>query len=203
MDITITGHASTSLAPGLAEVHLSVEASGRDRTDVLTDVQRRVGVLLADLEALPKETLERFVTDGVSTWTARGDRRVTHHASCAVRARFVDFSRMAELTSAWAQQGVEVGHVAWRLTPAQREEALAGLVAEALDAAHAKARLIAQHLGVESLSVERVTDSSGEHFAPAKLRAMAFAGGAEAAPVDARPDDIELTTELTVVFTAR
>lgn len=202
MDITITGQASTTVAPGLAEVTLSVLGDGRDRAGVLADVERRAGSLLTALESLPADVLERVTTDGVTTWSSRRDRRTTHHASCVVTARFLDFSRMADLLSQWAAEGVEVGHIGWRLTRQQRDEAQAGLVAEALDAATAKAQRIAEHLGAGSLTVQRVSDSSQEGFAPATMRAMSFAGQAESAPVEARPEEIEINTELTVVFQA-
>lgn len=209
MEITITGGANALVAPELGRLHLNVSFSGRDMSKVLRDTQSRANALIAELEALPSETLDDFVVGSVTSYSnrppnTRGRGQTTHHANCRITAVFKDFSALSQASSEWAElEGVNVGHTTWRLTDATRDATLASLLGEALDAARTKAQLIADHLGHARIEVVKVSDHSPEpraeavFAAPAMLRASA---AADAPPVEARPEDIRLETSLTVLF---
>lgn len=202
MEITITGEARTTVAPEMATVTLRIESEHRDQVRARRDVESLTGALIAELEAMPREELAHFHTDGLRTWSFKrdGDRNATHTAACTVDATFVDFAKMSEHTSRWAGKGIEIGYTQWKLTDEQRRANLHGLVAEALDAARTKAEAIAGHLGAGVVTVEKVTDQSME--APMARMAFGAAFKQDAGPIEARPEDIELSTSLTVLFRA-
>lgn len=207
MEITITGEANTLVAPELARLHLNVSFSDRDKARALQSTQSRANGIVAELEALPCEILDDFVVGGVTTyshrpWDGKSRRPTTHVASCAITAIFKDFSALAEASAAWGElEGVDVGHTSWQLTDATREQALAALIGEALDAARTKALLIAGHLGDADVEVVKVSDRSVDS-PPVERAFFAAAEGVRgaAAPVEARPEDIRLQTSLTVLF---
>lgn len=205
MEITITGAASTTVAPERGRLHLSISFRGRDKSRVLHDTQSRANALIAEIRALP--ALEDFVVSGVTSyshrpWDGKSRRPTEHVATCHVTAIFRDFSAIAENAAAWGEiDGVDIGHTSWHLTDATRDAVRAGLVGEALDSATAKALLIAGHLGYTSVDAVRVSDQSVDAQPEARFFA---ATGARAEPVvEPRPEDIRLETSLTVVFEAR
>lgn len=198
MDITISGSARTALPPELGVVHLEALQEGPDRAVVIRQVQEDAAGLVAELESLGDE-LEDFHVDALATWSQRADddAPVIHTARIAVRATFRDASALAERTTAWAAGGIQVAHTSWRLTDETRRRALDGLVGEALDDARDRARRIADHLGAGELDVVHVTDT----VAPMPMgRAMYAMANSAVTP---RPEDIDLATELTVVFRTR
>ncbi|WP_297741069.1 SIMPL domain-containing protein [uncultured Tessaracoccus sp.] len=202
MEITITGRAERSYTPQLAALYLSVEGEGLDAARVVADVQQRAGSLIQQLDELPSSVLERFHTDGVSSWSANDSEKVVYRASCALRATFRDTAEMARLSAAWAAGGVHVGYISWRLTPEQRDDAEQSLIADALAEARTKAERIAKELGAKRCVVEWVRDGSlpgADGFSP---RQMAFASVGATEPVEARPEDVEVSVELTVGFRA-
>lgn len=210
MEIAITGQADKRVKPELATVYLSVSAKGRDRQRVLDDARRRTNQLIKDLEGIPDDVLDRFSTDGVRTysyrpWDGKLRKPTVHTADASVRATFKDFSAMAEYTSRWADAEFEVGRTLWDLTDETREKVMQELMAEVLDSARTKAEHIARHLGFGSVSPVRVTDQRGDTRAPvpaaAPMSFMSRSAGGEA-PVEARPEDIELSSSLIVVFEA-
>lgn len=202
MEITITGRAERSYTPQLAVLHLSVEGEGRDAASVVADVQQRAGALIQQLDELPATVLDQFHTDGVSTWSTNDAKRTLHRASCSIRATFRDTTEMARLSAHWAAHGVSIGHVSWRLTPQQREEAERSLIADALKEARAKAERIANELGATQCVVEWVRDGSLPSPEGFSTRQMAFSGAPASEPIEACPEDVEVSVELTVGFRA-
>ena len=202
MEITITGRAERSYTPQLAVLHLSVEGEGRDAARVVADVQQRAGTLIQQLDELPASVLEHFHTDGVSSWSVSDAKRVAHRASCAIQATFRDTAEMARLSADWAAGGVHVGYISWRLTPEQRDEAEQSLVADALAEARTKAERIAKELGATRCVVEWVRDGSLPSAEGFSTRQVAFSGARASEPVEARPEDVEVSVELTVGFRA-
>ena len=90
----------------------------------------------------------------------------------------------------------------WRLTPEQRDEAEQTLIADALAEARTKAERIAKELGATRCVVEWVRDGSLPSAEGFSTRQVAFSGVSASEPVEARPEDVEVSVELTVGFRA-
>ena len=215
MQITVVGSHSWSLAPERGTVHLHVDIEGDDRAATSRAAAEVVDALGRDVHRLRQGhdapltwySVGPLVTRSWRPWGPDGQPLPPRYgASADLRAKFRDFSALAEVTGGWAErEGVQLTHVEWALTEATRTASEAAALTRAVEQARARALALAQAAGYATVEVEEVADP-GLLVAPPPVggpvplagsmaRAVAFkaedaGGGGGLAPEDVRGEAV-------------
>ena len=212
MRITVVGSHAWSIAPERGTVHLLVDLEGDDRAATSRSAAEVVDALGRDLHRLRQGSdapltwysVGPLVTRSWRPWGPDGQPMAPRFgASANLKAKFRDFTAMAEATTRWAEHdGVQVTHVEWALTDATRTTTEAAALTRAVEEARARALAIAQAAGWSDVELEEVADPGllvappGVGPAPmaaGALRSMAFkdeSAGGGVAPEDVRGEAV-------------
>lgn len=189
--ITARGQAESRIAPEIATIHVTVEFSGLDRTEVMQQTSGLGKIIREEVEHLVDDgTLSEWSSDQLTVsssrpWNNEGKQLPpTHTASLAFRVAFVDLSRLSGWISTIAERdGVRIGGITWDVTPETRKrverETVGRAVANAVERASAYAAAVGRRAvtPVQIADVGLLQDSSMEPVAPLMARsATAYSG---------------------------
>jgi uncharacterized protein len=216
--ITVRGEHEVRLAPEQGIVHLTFRAEGRDRAPVVEQVSTIAAPLLDDLRNRQEAgSIDEWSSQRVAVWSDRpwnADGRqlpLVHHASIDVTAAFSDFAALSWWVSEIADRdGVQVGWVDWRLTPATRAAREQEVAAHAVQVAVARATAYAQAIGRTEVTPTEIADlglltraEAAPAPAPKMMRSMAAMDAAGSAPaMQFQPENITLSAAVEARFRA-
>ena len=215
LEIAVRGRARGRYPAERATVNLTANFEGPDRTEVY---RRAVGVqepLAADLTALQDSgAVTRWASPQLRVlsyrpYVAKGKRPLLYQAAISFDAEFIDFEQLSAFLDRWADRdGVDVGGTSWDVTEANRRSYQAGLQAEAVADATARAQAFAAAAGRGAVTAVQLADpgmlgDSEPGPRPMMARMAMAAPMAAAAPaLELRPDDIELDVTVDARFIA-
>ncbi|WP_298038083.1 SIMPL domain-containing protein [uncultured Microbacterium sp.] len=213
--ITVRGDNEIRVSPERATIHLTVSSDGHDRAAVVTEALRRAEPLRAGLEQrVEAETLVEWSSNRLSVrgdrpWNNEGKRLATvYRASVDFTATFAEASELSLWVSEMSgEDGLEIGHVSWALTPHTRARIEQEVAAAAVGVAVARAEAYATALGLTSVVPQEIADvgmiSAPRAVQPGlQVRAAAFAVGESAPAMSYEPDDIVVSATVEARFTA-
>jgi uncharacterized protein len=217
--ITVRGEHETRLPPEQGIVHLTLRAEGRDRAPVVEQVSVLAAPLIDDLRSRREAgSIDDWSSQRVAVWSDRpwnADGKqlpLVHHASIDVTATFSDFGTLSWWVSEMAdREGVQIGWIDWRLTPATRAAREQEVAAQAVQIAVARATAYARAIARTSVTPTEIADlgllsrgdATAAPTAPKMLRSMAAMDAAGSAPaMQFQPEDITLTAAVEARFTA-
>lgn len=158
--VTVRGEASIEVESDLVDVHLSVQARGNDRTQVLRQLEGRA-TQLGRLVDRFESAIERRSTDGFSVHPefggSRGEKPKGYSGSMAMQLTLTDFDVLSDLVV--GVNSIElctVGSPYWHLRrdhPAYREARLA-----AISDGMRRARDYAAAFGAEIVGLHTISD---------------------------------------------
>lgn len=132
--VTVRGEASVEVESDLVDLHLSVQARGADRTEVLHQLELRAGELSRLVDRF-ESAIERRSTDGFSVHPefsgSRGQKLTGYSGSLSMQLTMNDFAVLSDLViGVNAIELCTVGSPYWHLRrdhPAYREARLAAI----------------------------------------------------------------------------
>lgn len=213
--IAVHGTASHRVGPEFARVVVDAAATGEDRGDVVHRVVSQHERLVQEATAFEATgAVESWHTSGLTTgiaWDWRtvdgtNERVRKFRADAEIAVTFRDVPALQTwLVDVAQRDDVEVREVRWELTESSRTAALSLLRAAAVTDAVTRAVDLADAAGLGAPRLVAVYepglrpgDGQGGGPSPMFARAMAADGGGPG--LDLRPQDIELTAEVTADF---
>lgn len=216
--ITVTGHATRGYAPNRCAVHLRVACDGPTREaasdPALAAVELLVELITA-LEQQPDGPLRRWQLDQVQHSRSRPysqDGSVQpwlYQSSASLVVTFRGLDAVAQFVDDAAEiEGVEVGHLDWRLTRKVEATALARVRKLAIDDAAAKAKASAKSLGRSKIEPLALADPGMLGVAanapqPIGRARMMMASDASGSVPSLRPEALSITVDVDARFEAR
>ncbi len=217
--ITVQGSFTAWYPAERATARLTVSFDGAEREAVLASATRSVQTVTDSITALHDPDagpVTWFSSDRIRVWAERpwnneGKQLApVHHAAIGVTAKFRDFDALADWLSEVANvPGVQVEGVEWALTDSQRTSVTSEVRSRAVKDAADKARVFAQAIGLAQVTAVAIADPGmlgvqgiGPSPAPMMMRAAAFKGGGDAAPLAFTPEDIEVSASVDARFEA-
>lgn len=214
--ITVRGESETLVRPERATAHVTVTADGPERGAVVDRVSAIAQPLRADLDArqvagaVDDWTSQRVAVWSDRPWNSEGRQLdLVHHASVELTATFGDVVQLSDwVDSLVTTDGVQVGGVAWDLSPETRARVEREVATRAVAVAVERATAYAQAIGRESVTPVEIADvglldDGARPEAAPRMFARAMAMDAGAAPaVEFRPDDIRVTAAVEARFRA-
>lgn len=164
--ITVRGENEARVAPEHAVVRVSVTVDGRVRTEVMARAHALSEPLRDELAShqTAGHVLE-WSSQRMSVWTDRpwsSDGTMldpVHHATLEMSATFTDFGALSEwLGDVAEREGLQVGSVEWRLSPATRVRTERDVATAAVGVAVERATAYASALGLSSVTPVEVAD---------------------------------------------
>ncbi|WP_370616612.1 SIMPL domain-containing protein [Mumia sp. Pv 4-285] len=215
--ITVAGRATQHIPAERGTLRLSVSFSAARREDVVTAAERAHGTLVAGAkDQVAGGAATWWGSDQVSAWTfdewikpSAQEEQVKvrrFRASAGVRVKFRDFGALSRWASKVALiDGVSVGGVDWALTDVRRDAAVAQVRASAARDAVARAQAYADALGLGAVRLAALYEEGLRPHIAAGGGGVGVAMRAAAAPsggggMELRPDDIEVSCEVTADF---
>ncbi len=218
--ITVQGSARSELAPEQALLRFTISADGPDRAPVLaaaTGALDEISAIIASKHG-GEGSVSRWSVDRVSVtshrpWTNDGTPApLVHQASASGRATISSIDDVSELIDALAaRELVAIDSLEWSLTDARLELEQRDVRARAVAAARAKAEVLAEAVGLTSvtplaLADPGMLDGSGGGAAPMPHleRAMAISAAPHGdAGFSLRPEPIVIEVTVDARFSAR
>lgn len=212
--ITVRGESKARVAPERARVHVTARTDGSDRAKVLDVLGAIANPVRSTLESrkdagsIAEWTSARMSVHAERPWNNEGKRLApVYHASIDFTATFEDFSELSLwITEISGNEGVEVGHVDWHLTPETQNSLEQEVATEAIHVAVRRAEAYAAALGRNNVTPISIADQgllhAKESAAPMMMRAMAadsFGGGAE---MSYQPGEIVVSATVEAQFSA-
>ena len=205
MDITVIGTSEYALPPERGTVDLHLLAEDSDPRRAATRVQTETARIDAELRGLAQAenapvtwfSVAPLTTSSWQPTTQKGtlgERR--YRASATIRAKFANFTVLAERVAAWgASEVTNVQHVRWTLTDATRLRIEASALGEAVEDARQRAAAIAQACGLDSVQIVEVADpgllSVGSGSVSGPVTALgAMARGKAPETTELTPEDV-------------
>lgn len=189
--ITVTGFGSAVGAPDIAHMTLGVDSSDPDITVALNDNNQRIDAVKAALldngvaaEDIRTEYFNIYQDKGFAPETSgpsgepQSFYRITHVMNVTVR----NVDRMAELLGVAVEAGANTVH-SINFNIADRSSLETEARINALDDARARARQLADELGVELGEVMSVTEQSGFYGSMPYGGGEGFGGASSAPPI--------------------
>lgn len=226
MDITVVGHASMSVTPERATLHLLALFESGDKNDALSRATVLVGNLQAHIQAMEGAGVSPITWYAVLPVQTRSYRPFSdkgtvlparHAAESRLKVKFRDFEALSEFAAqVGGMAGVSLQYVEWALTEVSRTFLAAQVLAHAVEDAKARATAIAKAAGAAGVSPLEIADpgllsgvvGSPGHVtmkAAAARPAMAppFSGGpvAEAFGIDLVPEDVVVEAQVHARYT--
>lgn len=209
MHITVQGAHRVRVRPDLADLRLTALAESGTRERAIAEATRTANALADSLAALSGVVRHTVDPIRVSSWypTDQNGRRLAERVSAQVGlgATFTDFEQLADFTArAGSLAGVQLGGVAWSVTPETRDRLEAEVLAEAIDRARRRALAMAHADGGGEVEILDISDPGllgGGGDAPVAREAMFRAKGmADVGGVDVVPEDVEVAEVVHVRF---
>jgi uncharacterized protein len=219
--ISVRGEHEIRRAPEEAVAHLTIRAEGPERGAVVERISALTEPVRDDLIArkeaggVAEWSSQRVSVWSDRPWNAEGKRLApVHYASVEVTATFTDFAALSWWVGDVAErEGVQIGGVDWRLSPATRVQTEREAATEAVHVAVWRAEAYAAALGLSSVTALEVADlgllsrDSAESGQPPMfkgMRAAAFASDAAGGPaLQFEPEDIAVSAAVEARFVAR
>ena len=218
--ITVQGEAETRIPAERARVSAGVHAWGPDRESVFTRAVEAADAISAlteplatgDTGAVRSWSKERVRVWSERPWNNEGKQLdPVQHAALDVQAVFADFDALAR----WVEQvavipDAQLSSIEWELTDETRLGALAGVRADAVADAIAKATTYANAIGLTTVAATAVADPGmlGDGGAPGGGGPMQYrmsamkASDSMGAPLEFRPEPIVLSASVDARFSA-
>lgn len=218
--ITVQGSARTELAPEQATLRFTVTADGPERAPVLAsvaatldEVSRLIAARHGDDASVSRWSADRVSVTSHRPWTNDGTPApLVHQASASGRATISSIDDVAELVDALAaHELLAIDSLEWSLTDARLELEMRDARARAVADARAKAEVLAEAVGLTSLTPLALADpgmldgsAGGAMPMPRMERALAMS----AAPhgnvgFSLRPEPIVIEVAVDARFSAR
>lgn len=205
--ITIDGEGKVSGTPTLAEVSLGLYSEGQDvpkvqndnnaKVNALIDAMKELGIAEADLQTNQYSISPKYdYTDGLQ-------RVVGYTVSQSVSVKVRDLSRVGTVLSRAGQLGAnQVNGLTFTIDDPSDLQQQARK--EAIDDARAKAKELADAMGVRLVKVVTFSESSGTP-GPYPLAYSAFEDKVASAPVvpDVQPGELDVVSHVSVTFEIR
>jgi uncharacterized protein YggE len=164
--ITVRGESYAHTTPELAVAGVSVVVEGRVRTEVIERANALCAPVRDELaERQAAGVVLEWSSRQVSVWTDRpwsNDGKMldpVHHATLELSATFIDFAALSDWLGVIAErEGLQVGSVEWRLTPATRAHTEREVATAAVDVAVARATAYASAIGLTSVTPLEIAD---------------------------------------------
>lgn len=225
VEITVRGEAEERFTPERAVVTLTAaveESSGAAQGAAGHGRDEVYARAVAIQQAITAQTAELVEQGAAATWSSDQVAVTTfrpwrdngtqgppvHVARVGVVVEFVDFDRLGGFVDEWAaHEGVELGGIAWDVTPASRRSHEAALRTSAVADAIDRAQVYADALNLGRVSARRVADAglldSGSGPAPMMFAAKAFdASGSDGAGVRLTPEPVVIHVAVDAAFGA-
>lgn len=207
MRITVTGVSQVRLPAECVVVSLAAGFMGPDREDVVgrtADVTTRLRSRLEDAIAGGKG--RDLKLSSLRTWSSAGVNDdgepgiLQHTTEVRGTVTFDDLSVVGPLLGELASTpGIRIGNLDWRLTDDTIAERQPEVINEAFRDARQRATWIASAAGYRRVEAATIRDDGAPMFA--RFAAAPMARGAAATPsFDLDPEDVEVTSNLTVDF---
>jgi uncharacterized protein YggE len=218
--ITVAASADTHHAPERAIVQLALGFEGPERQSVFEKTRQLHAETSEGLRALHgpvADAVTRWSADQVSVWGERpwsqdgAQLPPVYHATTSVRARFRDFSVLAEwIDSVAFRDGITVTGVDWALTSATHESLQAEARKTAILSARSKAQSYAEALGLSTIRPIAVADpgmlgddrAGGAPVGVARFAAHEMAKSSGGGPLDLTPADVVISASIEARFAA-
>ncbi|MGM1016041.1 MAG: SIMPL domain-containing protein [Actinomycetota bacterium] len=213
--VTVRGEHRTRVAPERATIPITVRVDGPERSEVVERVTRLAEPVRSGIVArrgsgsIIEWSSTRLSVRAERPWNTEG-RTVApvYHASIAFTATFGDASELSiwvSEVSAW--DGIELGGVAWHLTPETRARTEREVATQAVAVAVARAEAYAAALGLETVSPREIADvgliSAGDAQVPQMTAMRGSALASDVAPsMEYEPADIVVSAVVEARFHA-
>lgn len=218
--ISVQGHHSAWYPAERATVVVSVAADGPDRDPVFAAATEALDALRRTVEPLhnaAKGPITWWAADSVRVWSQRPwsedgkQLDPVHYAALDLTAKFSDFAELAR----WIERvvvisGANLGSIEWALTDARQTSVLAEVRSLAVKDAVSKASVYAQSIGLASVTATAIADpgmlgdsSPMPQAAHERLMMKASFDSAAGAPLDLKPEQIEVSASVDARFVAR
>lgn len=218
--ITVQGSARSEHAPEQAVLRFTITADGPERAPVvaavtatLKDVSRAIAARHADDGPVSRWSADRVSVSSHRPWTNDGPpAALVHQASTSGRATISRIDTLPELVDALAVYDlVAIDSLEWSLTDARLELELREVRARAVADARAKAEVLAESVGLGTLTPVALADpgmldGSGGGVVPMPRveRAMAMAAATHGGTgFSLRPEPIVVEAAVDARFSAR
>lgn len=191
VEIVVRGEAERRVPPTRAAIALTIHtvdgapaAAAARATDATTQVR-------SEVQGLPAAVRGAWSIGTVATyvdrpWTESGRGAPEHHAMASVRLELLDLTFVGPIVDAWsARADLELGGVAWDVSPAERAAAERQARAEAVAVAARRARDLGEAIGRTGIQVVKLVDLDGSGGAMPMFARAADAGlGSSLVPAD-------------------
>jgi uncharacterized protein YggE len=219
--ISVRGEHEIRRTPEEAVAHLTIRTEGPERGAVVERISALTEPVRDDLIARKEAggvvewSSQRVSVWSDRPWNAEGKRLApVHYASVEVTATFTDFAALSWWVGDVAErEGVQIGGIDWRLSPATRVQVERDAATEAVHVAVWRAEAYAAALGLGSVTALEVADigllsreSNDASQAPLfkGVRAAAFAADMGGGPaLQFEPEDIVISSGVEARFVAR
>jgi uncharacterized protein len=208
--ILVTGEGSTTMAPDMASVMLSVSRDASTAREALTansaamtkvlDAMAKLGIAKRDLQTSSFDIQPRYTYPQPATGADQAPRLVGYTVRNSLTVRVRDIARVGEVVDTAVTLGVNEGG-SIQFTNDDPAAAIAQARAKAVEDAMARARTLAEAAGVK---IGRVLEISEQGYAPgpmpmAKME-MAMDSRAGAAPIAAGESSYKVMVNLAVAI---
>jgi uncharacterized protein YggE len=218
--ITVQGSARRELAPEQAVLSFTIAADGPERAPVvaavtaaLNEVSNAIAARHADEGPVSRWSVDRVSVSSHRPWTNDGSpAALVHQASASGRATISSIDDVAPLVDTLtAIELVAIDGLAWSLTDARLELEQREVRARAVAAARAKAEVLAESVGLGTLTPLALADpgmldgsGGGAVPMPRAERAMAMAAAPHGdAGFSLRPEWLVVEAAVDARFSAR
>lgn len=167
--VVVSGQGATQVTPDTIQFSMWVEATGNQLSPLKTRVDQITATLLRDFQQrdVPREDIRSFQVSVQPQYKREGDTtvqdgfRVSRQVDVTLR-QTDNFDRLIDF--ALAQGVTRVGGIQYRI--GDPTEAAQQALLNAIEDAHRKAKLMAEHSQRELGQVLSIRENSGGHYAP-------------------------------------
>lgn len=200
VEITVRGEAERRVPPTRGVIAVSAHAVDAHHQKAFDRAITAIGRVRGEIVDLPAAARGEWSVGEIATyvdrpWTEKGRSVPEHHAVVSARVEVLDLSRVGPLVDTWGtRDALELGGVAWDISPAERTEAERQARIDAVAAAARRARDLGEAIGRPTIRVCQLADAGllGSEGVP-QARMVTTASGGGGGPVGLVPSDVVIT----------
>lgn len=221
MRITLTGSHRVDVRPERATLHVEIRCEGVDRVSVVSRARHLASELQVEIDAMrtgeaAPVTASTTGPVSVRSWVptdhdGHPQERI-HSASLPVTVEFRDFDELGSCAFRWStRQGVDVGHIEWKLSEQTRVDLERLVLGDALRDATRRAQVLADAAGAGQVRIVEIAErgmlgGGGNDPGPqprmARLMAVSSDDAAGGDRVTIHPEDVTVGQDVDVVYDA-
>ncbi|MBI1971015.1 SIMPL domain-containing protein [Candidatus Woesearchaeota archaeon] len=206
--ITVQGEAFLETAPDQAEVYLRLQTKGLSVADVQSVNRQTMNHVYAQLEAfgIKEKNIETTSYNLYPLREWEKERMVDkgYQLDHVIKVTLTDLDQVGKVVDEGVQAGMNgVDNILFSLTRKKQQEIRSEVLAMAAEQAKAKAKGIADGLGVKLGEVEYVSESSANYPVPmmyAKERMYTADAAMAPEPTPITPGDVTVSAAITVAY---